>query len=835
MLTASVPNLKAQDVTMGKLKKFFTNIAAYNSQYTQEKVYLHLDNNGYFPGETMWFKAYVVGAGSLLPTDMSKVLYVEVLTPEGELMERKTYPILNGRTCGEFHLDNVVHTGYYEVRAYTRALLNWDESYIFSRVIPIFDVPKDSLNYGKLSMYKSDDIFRRGVKRTADVPLVTDSTVKAEKCLLTFYPEGGYITQGLPCRVAFKLTDSQGLPLSSDCQLCKANGSAVASVKLVHEGMGLVEVPADWTGGFLSVPVANGKTARFSLPRARVASCDMRVLNNADGALTVQVRANQAFGAKTLGLSVTCRGVACFFDTLHVSSAWTNVRTIPHKELRNGVEQISLFTEEGEVIAERLAWVAPQKVQNIFTVAQSQDRYEPFSPIALNFTLKDGQGNPLQGEFSLAVHDEAGELAADGEDIYTDLLLSSDLKGYIHQPRYYFESNDAEHLQALDLLLMVQGWRRYSWKEMAGVRPFVLKEPVEDGLLVDGRVVDNSSKHVGKFGMNVNLMIMLGQSFVSGTAKTDSQGNFAFLAPKFYGTGVAYFTTTEGDKRKSCNVALNRGFSPTPMPYEPFALQGIDEKPEAVASTPLPATFTWNDTIPKIIHLPEVSVKEKQLLHPYGSRYTWMGGEETGKRFANLYYNVEDELESIFDQGEREPSLWDWLCKKNSNLIVEYDGDDPTHPILTYKGAPVELFIDNARPFAETDYLMGEIRSVVISEDPEVPRRLIDGYTNSSGRQPVSILLYSRLDQSLIKYKKGQRITLLHGYSKFEEFYSPNYRTSASPTSEDVRRTLYWNPNIVTDKHGKAGIVFFSNSRQQQKIRVNAQGVTVTGQFFGTK
>ena len=115
-LTFCCGNIMAQDESMTKLKQFFRNISMYHNMYTQEKVYLHLDNNGYFPGETIWFKAYVVNAGTLLPTDMSKVLYVELLTPEGEVFQRKKYPIKNGRTWGEIKLEDLIHSGYYEIR-----------------------------------------------------------------------------------------------------------------------------------------------------------------------------------------------------------------------------------------------------------------------------------------------------------------------------------------------------------------------------------------------------------------------------------------------------------------------------------------------------------------------------------------------------------------------------------------------------------------------------------------------------------------------------------------------------------------------------------------------
>lgn len=48
----------------------------------------------------------------------------------------------------------------------------------------------------------------------------------------------------------------------------------------------------------------------------------------------------------------------------------------------------------------------------------------------------------------------------------TNLLLESEIKGFVETPDYYFESDDQHHRDALDLLLMIQGWRRYNWYEI---------------------------------------------------------------------------------------------------------------------------------------------------------------------------------------------------------------------------------------------------------------------------------------------------------------------------------------------------------------------------------
>ena len=114
----------------------------------QEKVYLHFDNTGYYLGETIWFKAYVVSAPQLRPTEMSKVLYVELLTPEGRVVETKKLKIVDGQCHGEFLLtDGTLVGGFYEVRAYTRVMLNWGDDVVFSRVFPVFDTPKREGEY----------------------------------------------------------------------------------------------------------------------------------------------------------------------------------------------------------------------------------------------------------------------------------------------------------------------------------------------------------------------------------------------------------------------------------------------------------------------------------------------------------------------------------------------------------------------------------------------------------------------------------------------------------------------------------------------------------------
>ena len=140
--------LTAQEDTIFKhLFEHFRQASTYNKLYPREKVYLHLDNNAYLTGDSIWYKAYVVRNSTLKATDVSKVLYVELLDESGRMMHRQTLKIDEQGGCnGCLPLQLPVRDGYYEVRAYTRAMLNWGEHAYFSRVIPVFSIENNKLH-----------------------------------------------------------------------------------------------------------------------------------------------------------------------------------------------------------------------------------------------------------------------------------------------------------------------------------------------------------------------------------------------------------------------------------------------------------------------------------------------------------------------------------------------------------------------------------------------------------------------------------------------------------------------------------------------------------------
>ena len=193
----------------------------------QEKVFVHTDNQCYFVGDTLWYKAYVVRSDDLKPTDMSRLLYVELLSPDGLLVERQTIIISpTGYTCGQFTLTDSLYSGYYELRAYTRWQLNFnvrhhyyrrDETWhfynrqmaadyyriwdgLYSRVLPVYSKPATAGDYDARYMYQR--------------PKERLPRKKKDDLVVSFYPEGGHLIEGVRNHVAFEVTDQHGEAVS---------------------------------------------------------------------------------------------------------------------------------------------------------------------------------------------------------------------------------------------------------------------------------------------------------------------------------------------------------------------------------------------------------------------------------------------------------------------------------------------------------------------------------------------------------------------------------------------------------------------------------------------
>jgi len=814
-------SLSAQDSTTisGRLMNFAKKAARFNLNFAQEKVYLHFDNTGYFLGETIWFKAYVVKAENNVSTDMSKTLYVDLLTSEGYVIENKKLKIEKGICRGEFMIPDSLKAGFYEVRAYTRCMMNFGPEVIFSRVFPVFDAPKTDGDYTDRNM----------TYRKFTIPIVREKEPKQDKINVSFYPEGGNMIAGMDCKVAFKATDKQGKSIEVSGMVYNSKGEEIAAIATQHDGMGAFTMFSDGKKCTAKV-VYDGKESRFELPEADTSGYVMTVFNLSNNGMRVMIQKSPRLPeSDSLALVLMCRGQILAFRILTVKEDGA-MFSYKKANLPDGVCQLTLYDSEGHIRSDRLVFVQPTSKAKLL-VESDKTSFKPYEKIGLTIHAQNAIGNNIGGVVSLAVRDGASSDFgnSDNSNIATNLLLSSDLKGYIENPTWYFADSTAERLQGLDLLMMTQGWRRYSWKRMEGLEPFTAKHPIEEGILMDGKVLSILAKKEKK-NIDVLFWMIKGSQSYNGECKTDENGDFNFLLD-MYGIWDLNIQTKNEEKRKEYRILLNRTFAPEPRSYTGFdkevwldnSLKTPEPIPDSTALLLGEIKYTTETTPTNPEGYKEYTIKEvvKTAKRPL----TMM---QQAARKASIGYDVGKITDAHRDIGVSEASdILHMLQDENKYFSINQNGDNSAD--YRYKGRPVHFLFNGTQSEIATtrkvEELMGdEVERVLIVEDREITRL----YYPLDEKEPVIVMIFFFKNGFQRKEPIGIRRTTFQGYSESKEFYSPFYHPGIPILESDFRRTLYWNPDVIIDDEGKAKVEFYNNSSCKKMI-ISTEGLSNNG------
>ena len=864
ILHAPILLMGQTDASVLALFERFKSAAAFDHEFPREKVFLHLDNNAYYEGDSLFYKAYVVRASSLKPTEISRVLYVELLNAAGQMMERQLVKIDSlggGNGCIKF--DTYMHSGYYEVRAYTRAMLNWGEDAYYSRVVPLFERTKDSYVIHPIN---EDWKVPEKAKRSF--------TFEGEKKRnIHFYPEGGNRILGLTQRIAYVVTDGNGMPCDDTFSIHTLDGEALLQTKPLHEGRGTFLLPPGVTDAYALIG-----ERRIDLPEAQVEGYTLRA-DLAEGYLDLCIESTAGVPQEVIGMGIFSRERACYFDTLHVNGP--TEFSLPENVLRGGVNRIQLFNKQGQALAERLVY-RPMATSNLqVAVRQSAISYEPYTPIALELYLTDASGNPVSANVSLSVRDDAQEIVRNNATtIDAEMLLGSEVRGYIHEPDFYFAPSDSvasrrKRLLALDHLLLVQGWTATHFEQMCHHDQFKAMQPIEENLVLNGTVYKDNNKREPWSNMELKLIMYSPEgTSMEGKCITDAEGKFAFLSTMDYVGEMAatvYTNDLEG-KRAWTRVAFDRWFDPQPRRYHPTEQTYKSPIPLDTLTLTQESTdiFEWEDTLSdwRTINLDEAVVKGKRKYRPLqGNRYKWGGGEAKGKRNADSFYNVELELERWRDMGHdgtmHAMSFIALLIDNTNYLSAGVDQAEimfrqeslpefevpneatSTEPIgtteeETQKGdkhqminGKTTVWVLNNERLAEDEPLnlmADEVQSVAVVTDVSKQKKFIG---SEAVEDPIDqvIVMYERPNAYLYKSKKGLTKRKVWGYTKRKNFFSPNYYETKLPQEPDMRRTLFWNPQLSFDDCGKASAVFFNNAFDGTRLRISVQGITNDGRF----
>jgi len=833
LLTFAVSSLYAQSEETNRILSYLQKAMNFNKVVPQEKVYLHFDNMGYFENETLWFKAYVTRTDNGRATDLSKVLYVELLNPTGDVLQTLKYPIDSlGMSHGEMKLDTIMGAGLYEVRAYTRYMTNWGTNAVFSRVIPVWKKPKQEGDYSDLTIvpipYHQRLPNRREPMDTLYLQAVGEGiyTDDLNKTIsVNFYPEGGDLIVGKRCRVAMLAVDDNGNPYASEGFVMNGAGDVLASVQTDTLGRGFFEIVPDTSTLTFQMRNLQKKEKRqvqfFALPQAKTEGCTLS-LDAVSEQMLATLQCTDGICGNMLGYVLMHNGNIVRCDT---------IKAVPLLEIEmdretmpEGVNQLTVFDSWGRIMAERLFFICPKpnKADSIQVTTLTQ-RLKPCGKVEMELRTRPN------ANLSFSAMDAQTMTNGKQGNMKTWMLLSSEVRGYIHNVDYYFEADDKEHRESADLLMLTQGWRRYDWRLMSERYTFRKAQPIEDQFYLYGQLKEYRKRNpVPNVKLYVSLYNEKGQSLL-GNAVTDSLGNYAFKMPFMDGEWKMFIYTTRetkgGEKRKTYYVGIDRQFSPVPRYLTPLETEILHPlKPNAFVRNPFAELEEEDEFIPiteKNHVLNNVTVKAKRR---YFTNDDWRYKNEAyGKIYASLYYNADRELDNILDRGEPVPKTSDFISRKLGTELDKYGYEARNKR----KGRNIAFVVDNNEGGGYSDWL-NYIKSIYIVFNERISPTLGMWEIIESPEHNIIVYLYThRIFSS--ESNKGLRRTYFQGFNQASTFKTEDY--NVIPPMADFRRTIWWQPDITTDAQGKAKVEFFNNSTCEE-MYISVEGMTLDGKIL---
>ncbi|MGZ4008524.1 MAG: TonB-dependent receptor [Mucilaginibacter sp.] len=765
----------------GNDKDIFAKLKNFAAHHITEKVYLHFDKPYYATGDTIYFKAYVTMGERHDLSKLSGVLHVDLINTASKINQSIKLQLINGLAWGDFTLPDSLPKGNYRIRAYTQWMQNVGN--YFEHTFPI------------------------GTLHSLKIPESSTSKKDAwhSKPDLQFFPEGGSLVMGINSKIAFKLIGSNGLGLDARGSVTDNLGNVVTQFASTHLGMGYFYLkPEEGKTYMANITFADGSKNTIDLPVPQANGIVLTINNDSIPNAAVSIAANNVYFSENKGkaysLLIYSGGIAttvtCKLDSPVIKM------DIIKRHLHTGVARVTLFSPAGEPLSERLLFIQNYDQLNLH-VGSDKTTYSAREKVTIKVNAKTRADSSVIGHFSVAVIDESKVPVDEAAEntILTDLLLTSDLKGTVEQPNYYFTSITDETNKNLDLVMLTHGYRKFEWKQVLNdTDPPIAFQP-EKGLEITGTAKSLLGKPLAK--ATVSLISVQSRTFASQV--TDNQGNFRFDNLVFM------------DSSKFILQAVNaKGKNTTKLIY--------DEETNAPVTTS-EILLKDDKAIPSMSTYLQNSEKQQEEIAKRGSVKGKMLKEVKIKGFKddNDYPSSNlggpghaDQVVHRADLEKTGGSIWDKLAGKFhgpygfeitsgsfSGLIV-VDG-------IRYDRSSPNIDAENVET---VELLYGANASIY-------------GMGGGHGVLVVTTRVGSNEDPKDIA-STGILPIIAKGYYKAREFYSPKYESDTIPSRADLRSTIYWNQELITDKDGNVSFTYY-NSDGHGTYRLVIEGIDEKG------
>lgn len=767
-LLVVIPGILLSSSSSEPIQNILSGYKKYLEELPQEKIFIHSDRPYYLAGETMWLKVYLTAGAYHEPSPFSHTIYIELFDHYGNSVLDAKFLATEGSANGQLHIPDSLPSGNYVLRSYTNWMKNFSVDYFFHKEIKIWQANEAEAN----------------------------TPERIDKLDLQFFPEGGELIAGLRNRVAFKAVGSDGLGLKVKGKLVDDQNQTITTFESNIFGMGSFLFTPDTKARYEAVVEQSPFT--FGLPEARETGTNMIVTNNSDMAdIVVRIQTNEQTKNAISYVLAQTRGVVSYATKITITNTVMFVK-IPKKNFLTGISQITLLNESGLPYAERLVFVENKSNLSV-SLSSTKQSYKPRELVQLNLQVKDEAGNPVISDFSLAVCDsEQVLLDENAETILSYLYLSSDLRGNIESPGYYFNVKNTDRREALDNLLLTQGWRRFLIRDAMSQTWPEPKHKFEQGLTLKGKLIDKFNNKPIVDGKVTYLITSPAPN--TKVIRTNSAGEFEFNHLTWFNTPQAVL---QGETRKSSKLVkfvmdsvvvrppLTMNMSPLSLSrnsYErEFIRKGLERKQ-------IDKAFNFDqDAI--VLDAVEVQGKKEEstgVIRMYGSGSSSIKVSEN-PGLENLLHPLQL-LQGRMAGVQVTGSGLSWTVTIRG---VGSIGGSNTPLILVNN---IQVQMDNLSQVPVRDI-----------ESVEVWKGADAAVFGSEGANGV-IAFYTKSGKSVYLPREGIYEISVEGFSSPKEFYSPQYDVKKPEHAKpDKRVTLFWAPLIKTDSLGNATISFYNH------------------------
>ena len=635
---------------------------------------------------------------------------------------------------------------------------------------------------------------------------------------LQFFPEGGELIKGVPTQVAFKALNQNGLGIEASGTVTDNDGNQITTVNATHLGMGSFYLNPEAGKSYkANITFKDGTKKVFDLPKAAETGITLQAVTSNPQVLNFKIVANDTFFRQNQGKSIYIlaqNGGRVYYAAQSKLQTQVTAAKIPTDKFPSGIIQMSLFSSAGEPISERLVFVLHKNTMNL-SLKTDLPSYKPRQKVRMTVAAKDSTLR-LAGNFSLSVTDAQKVPVDDNSEttILSSLLLTSDLKGFVEQPNYYFVKTDEKKRAELDILMLTQGYRRFSYKEILSNKFPATTYMPEQGITITGTLRDRVGMPVKKGALRL---------------------------------------TSPGRTLSSETLTTNMGlFSFPNLVFEDGAELLINAKYNAAGSNMM--IMLDNAPFPEVSGNPNLATEVVNIDSTLSSYL-----DNSKKQYSNLRTLKEVKITGA---TVKKPSHADHVALTGLSIIADHliDGErfkDCNDMLMCLKSMAMGLTFDTDKFYISRSYMQGDRTPVQLFIDGNAVDAISLGSVMPTDVESVEIFLQDQLGLVFKQYqckgvlvvntkkKEKSNISLADlkkmmpqsnmlkftpkGYTRVREFYSPKYTTQTSSyTGNDLRTTIYWNPKIVTNTTGDT-VVEFYNADGRGTYKAVIEGLDANG------